>query len=127
MSDSSYKKRKLFVDLSEDLFAENKTISKKILSKEDEPKLKNEFLGNKQIKENKKLPLQEKNAEKENNSKSTVISDILNIIGEEPLDKGFHFYSSERVMNKVKRFAKEKNIKLSRLITIILDKTIREE
>lgn len=127
MSDSSYKKRKLFVDLSEDLFAENKTISKKILSKEDEPKLKNEFLGNKQIKENKKLPLQEKNAEKENNSKSTVISDTLNIIGEEPLDKGFHFYSSERVMNKVKRFAKEKNIKLSRLITIILDKTIREE
>lgn len=125
MSDSSSKKRKLFVDLSEDLFAENKNFNKKIISKE-EPKPKNEFLENKQIKENKEPRFQEKNFEEENNSKVTV-SDTLNIIGEEPLDKGFHFYSSERVMNKVKRFAKEKNIKLSRLITIILDKTIKEK
>lgn len=121
MSDSSSKKRKLFVDLSEDLFSEKKTFNKKVISKE------NEFPENKINKEIKKLPLEEKNIEENSSNKSTVISDTLNIIGEEPLDKGFHFYSSERVMNKVKRFAKEKNIKLSRLITIILDKTIREE
>lgn len=121
MSDSSSKKRKLFVDLSEDLFAEKKTFNKKVVSKE------NEFPENKINKEIKKSPTEEKNIEENSSNKSTVISDTLNIIGEEPLDKGFHFYSSERVMNKVKRFAKEKNIKLSRLITIILDKTIREE
>lgn len=127
MSDSSSKKRKLFVDLSEDLFAEKINPNKKNFAKENEAKLKNEFLEDKVIKETKKLPIQEKNISETNSNKSTVISDTLNIIGEEPLDKGFHFYSSERVMNKVKRFAKEKNIKLSRLITIILDKTIREE
>ncbi|WP_052664008.1 hypothetical protein [Mycoplasmoides alvi] len=59
-------------------------------------------------------------------SKETSLKTNFEIPVVEPLNKGFHFYSNDRVMNKVKKFAKKKNIKLSRLITIILDKSIQE-
>lgn len=65
--------------------------------------------------------------EKPKTEKPIVINDNFQIASEESLDKGFHFYSNDRVMDKVKRLAKEKNIKLSKLITMILDKAIKEE
>ncbi|WP_027123742.1 hypothetical protein [Mycoplasmoides pirum] len=61
------------------------------------------------------------------NKKEVKINESFQIFSEESLDKGFHFYSNDRVMNKVKKLAKSKNIKLSKLITMILDKAIKEE
>ncbi|WP_052663460.1 hypothetical protein [[Mycoplasma] testudinis] len=157
MSSTSSKKRKTFIDLSDDDFfsiSNNKneklsTVSKtRITDKSKE--LKNTRIESPTPTEEEKFTPIEKKEEKSRNletdlkisdskesstqqestnepKKNTVISNVLNIEGEEPLVKGFHFYSNDRVMDKVKRCAKEKNIKLSRLITMILDKTIREE
>lgn len=141
------KKRKSFIDLSEDNFyedssntieqkKENRTSTNNLSSK------KNNFHKNENVINSDKKYNFNNEVDKEINEKydninqqvnslenesSVTINSGFQIEAEEILDKGFHFYSCDRVMNKVKKMAKEKNIKLSKLITMILDKTIKEK
>lgn len=164
MSVKSLKKRKTFVDLSDDDFdfeeveREQKTVFKKLEpkkviktepihkksvvqvveeEKEKEPSFEPVIHEDKTPKvfEQPGIDKQEKNSSPEvkvevsepTESQNLVIKESFEILSEEPLNKGFHFYSNDRVMNKVKKCAKAKNIKLSKFITMILDKAIREE
>lgn len=65
---------------------------------------------------------------KENTEKTQEkpLATSFEIPEEEVLDKGYHFYCSIRVLDKVRRYARQKNIKISKLITMILDKAIKE-
>ena len=163
MSVKSLKKRKTFVDLSDDDFdfeeveREQKTVFKKfepkkvikaepihkkndvqvVQEEKKEPSFEPVIHEDKTSKvfEQPKIDKQEKNSLPEvkvevsepTESQNLVIKESFEILSEEPLNKGFHFYSNDRVMNKVKKCAKAKNIKLSKFITMILDKAIREE
>lgn len=62
-----------------------------------------------------------------NDEKQKLAIKSFEIPQEELLDKGYHFYCSVRVLDKVRRYAKQKNITISKLITMILDKVITEE
>ncbi|WP_027122274.1 hypothetical protein [[Mycoplasma] imitans] len=63
----------------------------------------------------------------EQETKDVYIDSSLEIIGQEPLTKGMHFYTNSRVIRKVRECAKNKGLSISRLITMILDKSIKEE
>ncbi|GAB1888940.1 hypothetical protein MPTA9338_0020 [Mycoplasmoides pneumoniae] len=51
---------------------------------------------------------------------------IIPLERQERLTTGVHFYTSTRVWNKVKRYAKAVNIPISRILTMILDQVIEE-
>lgn len=138
MSSQSSKKRKTFIDLLEDdIFSStptktkntdetNESTSKTIARTESEEIKNSNKISEKQDTESDyKTEKEDLKIVKKNLKKNTII-EAIDIVEEEPLVKGFHFYSNDRVMNKVKKLAKEKNIKLSKLITMILDKSIRE-
>ncbi|QZX49150.1 hypothetical protein [Mycoplasma sp. E35C] len=59
--------------------------------------------------------------------KELYVDSSLEIKGQEPLTKGMHFYTNSRVIRKVRECAKNKGLSISRLITMILDKSIKEE
>lgn len=137
MSSQSSKKRKTFIDLLEDdIFSStptktkntdeinestNKTIAR---TESEEIKNSNKISEKHDTESDYKTEKEDLKIVKKNLKKNTII-EAIDIVEEEPLVKGFHFYSNDRVMNKVKKLAKEKNIKLSKLITMILDKSIR--
>ncbi|CDN40369.1 hypothetical protein [Mycoplasma amphoriforme] len=138
MSSQSSKKRKTFIDLLEDdIFSStptktkntdeinestNKTIAR---TESEEIKNSNKISEKHDTESDYKTEKEDLKIVKKNLKKNTII-EAIDIVEEEPLVKGFHFYSNDRVMNKVKKLAKEKNIKLSKLITMILDKSIRD-
>lgn len=138
MSSQSSKKRKTFIDLLEDdIFSSTPTKTKstdevnestiKTIARTESEEIKNSNkISEKHDTEGDyKTEKEDLKIVKKNLKKNTII-EAINIVEEEPLVKGFHFYSNDRVMNKVKKLAKEKNIKLSKLITMILDKSIRD-
>ncbi|MDC4181830.1 hypothetical protein [Mycoplasma bradburyae] len=63
----------------------------------------------------------------EKESKDVYIDSSLEIAGQEPLTRGMHFYTNSRVIRKIRECAKSKGLSISRLITMILDKSIKEE
>lgn len=138
MSSQSSKKRKTFIDLLEDdIFSStptkttstdetNESTIKTIARTESEEiKNSNKISEKNDTEGDYKTEKEDLKIVKKNLKKNTII-EAIDIVEEEPLVKGFHFYSNDRVMNKVKKLAKEKNIKLSKLITMILDKSIRD-
>lgn len=163
MSTNKSKKRRSFVDLSDDSFespnfliskentknvkkdiekptikisnqenqilnTEPNTSTNTLIEKEDMVNLENKTFED--LSQNKKniasSKLQKKVEEKTDFFNEKEINFNFEISSEEALNKGFHFYSNDRVMNKVKKYAKKKNIKISKLITMILDKSIQE-
>lgn len=66
-------------------------------------------------------------AKKEEVAKDVYIDSSLEIASQEPLTKGMHFYTNSRIIRKVRECAKNKGLSISRLITMILDKSIKEE
>ncbi|QMT98530.1 hypothetical protein H3143_00005 [Mycoplasma tullyi] len=64
---------------------------------------------------------------KEETVKDVYIDSSLEIASQEPLTKGMHFYTNSRIIRKVRECAKNKGLSISRLITMILDKSIKEE
>lgn len=56
----------------------------------------------------------------------TKIPGIVPVERQEKLDTGVHFYTSQRVWQKVRNYSKAVNIPISRILTIILDNVIEE-
>ena len=138
MSSQSSKKRKTFIDLLEDdIFSSTPTKTKstdetnestiKTIARTESEEIKNSNKISEKHNTEGDYETEKEDLKivKKNLKKNTII-EAIDIVEEEPLVKGFHFYSNDRVMNKVKKLAKEKNIKLSKLITMILDKSIRD-
>lgn len=90
---------------------------KKVEVKKEEEKVQETTVKNK-ISEAKK---------EEEVAKDVYIDSSLEIASQEPLTKGMHFYTNSRIIRKVRECAKNKGLSISRLITMILDKSIKEE